>query len=92
MKVHDFFQRSNSGIWGSPAAISSVFPRFQEVLVSPKARLLKEYPVALKHITGQNIMVMEAFIDVRAVILVFLHLTTKVFSFIQSYSVRTTML
>lgn len=92
IKVHDFFQRSNSGIWCSPGAISLIFSRSQEILVSLEARFLKEYPVTLKHITGQNITSTEAFTDVRAVIGVFLHLTPEVFSVIQFYSVRTTVL
>lgn len=78
---------SHPGAHASPLIKPPVFTRAHQVLASPVVRVLVKDPVAVRHVAGVDVVVMEAFVQGRAVVGQLHHLSPELWAFVDHHSV-----
>lgn len=78
---------SHPGTHASPLIKPPVFTWAHQVLASPVMWMLVKDPVTVRHIAGVDVVVMEAFVQGRAVVSQLHHLSSKLWAFVDHHSV-----
>lgn len=85
--IGDSSEGAHNGTGGTPVAVSPVFPGFQKVLSSSVVGIFIEDPVAIHHITGVHMPMVEAIRHTGAVVCELHHVTPVVCLLIDPQSV-----
>ena len=92
VEVSDSPERADPRTSAAPVAVPAVLAGSQVVGPPPVVGLVVQQPVAVNHIARVNVRHTETVLDVGAVIAHLQHLAAHVWTFIQSYFVRATVL
>lgn len=92
VEVSDSPERADPWTSATPVAVPAVFAGSQVVGSSPVVGLVVQQPVAVNYIARVNVRHTETVLDVGAIIAHLMHLAAHVWTFIQSYFVRATVL
>lgn len=85
--ISDSSEGAHNGTGSTPVSVSPVFSRFQEVLPPSVVGIFIEDPVAIHHVTGVHMSMVETIGHTRAVICEFHHVTSVVCLLIDPQSV-----
>lgn len=92
LKVSDPSERANNGAGGTPVTVSPVLPSLHEVLSAPEVWVLIKDPVAVHHVTGVDMAVVEAVRHTGAVVHELHHVTAEVGLLIDAHPVGSPVL